>query len=160
MAMNPLPPQAYTKDTLLKAYHWLQTQTPSIKEMATTPDVLVSLFLKASRDGESALERPSIQNFKMELKNLAGMIGDLEEKKSPMQIVQPQAQMHQQQQVTSSTQVKIEHTKFAQAHNLDAQTMESLRHAQELLNLSSEAEAERVLIQLGIMKLKAMLQDF
>lgn len=76
--MNPLPPQAYTKDSLLKAYSWLQNQESSIKEMATTPDILVSLFLKATRDGDSVLERPSIQNFKHELKQLAGMMGEFD----------------------------------------------------------------------------------
>lgn len=78
MTMNPLPPQAYTKDTLLKAYSWLQNQNASIKEMAATPDILVSLYLKATRDGEAVLERPSIQNFKNELKSLAGLMGELE----------------------------------------------------------------------------------
>ncbi|MFZ4403676.1 MAG: hypothetical protein ACOYOK_06185 [Pseudobdellovibrionaceae bacterium] len=76
--MNPIPPQAYTKDTLLKAYSWLMNQNTSIKEMASTPDVLVSLYLKATRDGDSVLDRPSIQNFKKELKNLAGLMGSLE----------------------------------------------------------------------------------
>jgi hypothetical protein len=78
MTMNPLPPQAYTKETLLKAYQWLMSQNSNIKEIATTPDMLVSLYLKSVRDGESALERPSIKNFKSELKNLAGMMGELE----------------------------------------------------------------------------------
>lgn len=78
MTMNPLPPQAYTKETLLKAYQWLMSQNSSIKEIATTPDMLVSLYLKATRDGESALERPSIKNFKNELKSLAGMMGELD----------------------------------------------------------------------------------
>lgn len=78
MTMNPLPPQAYTKETLLKAYQWLMGQNSSLKEIATTPDILVSLYLKATRDGDHALERPSIQNFKNELRSLAGMMGDLE----------------------------------------------------------------------------------
>lgn len=76
--MNPLPPQAYTKETLVKAYQWLQHQSDGIKGMATNPDILVSLFLKAKMQGDSALERPSIQNFKNELRNLAGMIGEFE----------------------------------------------------------------------------------
>jgi len=83
--MNPLPPQAYTKETLLKAYQWLMSQNSNIKEIATTPDMLVSLYLKATRDGEGALERPSIKNFKNELKSLAGMMGELD---------RPQAQTH------------------------------------------------------------------
>lgn len=76
--MHPLPPQAYTKDTLVKAYQWIQLQPKGIQELATTPDVLVSLFLKAKLQGESALDRPSIQNFKSELKNLAGQLGEFE----------------------------------------------------------------------------------
>ena len=76
--MNPLPPQAYTRETLAKAYHWLQSQNESIKELATNPDILVSLYLKAKLNGDAALDRPSIQNFKNELKNLAGMIGEFE----------------------------------------------------------------------------------
>ncbi len=76
--MNPLPPQAYTKETLGKAFAWLQTQSENIKEMATSSDVLVSLYLKAKLNGNGALERPSIQNFKSELKSLAGMMGEFE----------------------------------------------------------------------------------
>ncbi len=89
MTMNPLPPQAYTKDTLLKAYAWLQSQNESIKEMATTTDILVSLYLKASRDGDSALDRPSIQNFKNELRSLAGMMGELSTQPQPYTQIQP-----------------------------------------------------------------------
>ncbi|WP_413292633.1 hypothetical protein ACLSU7_14515 [Bdellovibrio sp. HCB185ZH] len=78
MTMNPLPPQAYTKETLLKAYQWLMSQNSNIKEIATTPDMLVSLYLKSVRDGESALERPSIKNFKSELKSLSALMGELD----------------------------------------------------------------------------------
>lgn len=80
MTLDFLPPQAYTKETLLKAYNWLQSQSDQVREMATTPDQLVSLFLKASRHGQETLERPSLQNFKSELKNLAAMMPDLEKK--------------------------------------------------------------------------------
>src|SRR5437868_7911891 len=83
MTMNPLPPQAYTKDTLPKAYMWLVHQNASIRELATTPDILCSLFLKAQRNGDEALDAPSIQNFKKELKSLAGMMGELDAGKTP-----------------------------------------------------------------------------
>lgn len=95
MFMNPLPPQAYTKDTLVQAYAWLQTQSPSIKELATNPDILVSLYMKSKTQGEQFFERPSIQNFKNELKNLAGMMGELD---SP-------SGSHQQTTVISHSQV-------------------------------------------------------
>ena len=75
MTMNPLPPQAYTKDTLMRAYAWLQTQSEPIRELATSTDMLVSLYLKAQREGEESLARPAILNFRNELKNLAGLMG-------------------------------------------------------------------------------------
>jgi hypothetical protein len=78
--MNPRPPKAYTKDTLKKDYLCFLNQHDSIKELATTPDVLVTLFLKAQRNGDDSLDTPSIQNFKNELKSLAGMMGELESK--------------------------------------------------------------------------------
>ncbi len=83
MSMNPLPPQAYTKDTLVKAFQWIQLQPDNIKDLASTPDVLVSLYLKAKLQGDAALERPSIQNFKSELKNLAGQLGEFDTSKDP-----------------------------------------------------------------------------
>lgn len=77
MALNPIPPQAYTKETLQKAYSWLLRQAPEIKEMARDQEILVSLYLKAQRNGEESLDRPSIHNFRSELKNLADMMVDL-----------------------------------------------------------------------------------
>ncbi len=86
--MNPLPPQAYTKDTLVQAYAWLQSQSDSVKELATNPDILVSLFMKSKTQGDQFFERPSIQNFKNELKNLAGMIGEFEQVPNNSQLTQ------------------------------------------------------------------------
>lgn len=82
MTMNPLPPQAYTKDTLIKAFQWIQLQPANLRDLASTPDVLVSLYLKAKLQGEAALDRPSIQNFKSELKNLAGQLGEFDTSKT------------------------------------------------------------------------------
>ena len=74
MAINPLPPQAYTKETLQKAYSWLLSQPTSTKEMAHDQSTLVSLYLRAVRNGEATLEVPSAQQFKKELKFLANRI--------------------------------------------------------------------------------------
>lgn len=76
--MNPFPPQAYTRETLVKAYQWLQAQSPQLKELASTPDLLISLYQKAQMQGREALERPTLANFKSELKSLAGMMGEFE----------------------------------------------------------------------------------
>lgn len=143
MTMNPLPPQAYTKETLLRAYHWLQNQPGSIREMALTPDILVSLYLKASRDGDNALERPSIQNFKAELKNLAGMMGELESHQKPT----PTVTVQQAQATTTVT--PTQHPVLESQPHLDAQSAALVKEIKALFNLTSDSETLRLLIKIG-----------
>lgn len=143
MAMNPLPPQAYTKETLQKAYHWLLNQSPSIKEMASTQEMLVSLYLKAQRNGEASLEAPSIQNFKQELKSLANMMSDF-----PGTAPAPQ---------TASVTVNPATTAPSKAtsvmpqsfNDLDPVSLTAVQEVKSILNLSSDTEALRALIALG-----------
>ncbi|WP_413288974.1 hypothetical protein [Bdellovibrio sp. HCB337] len=176
--MNPLPPQAYTKDTLTKAYMWLVHQNDSIKELATTPDILVSLFLKAQRNGEEALDTPSIQNFKNELKSLAGLMGELESKNVGFAVPQHQAPSaaatatqgptsahvyHQpapvQQQVrVQNNQVNIQnnHVSVDLVGQLDAKSRLMVTEVREQLNLSTDLEAVRLLLSLGYHKAKTL----
>lgn len=170
MTMNPLPPQAYTKDTLTKAYTWLLHQNASIRELATTPDILVSLFLKAQRNGDEALETPSIQNFKNELKSLAGMMGELEGKKLPQTSTAPVAaqvpspaptpaptpapkQIFAQQAAPQPTPVPTTPDVVSQ---LDAKTKAMIAEVREQLNLGSDVEVMRLLISLGYHKAKGL----
>lgn len=74
-----LPPQAYTKETLIQAYNWLRSQPPHVQELAKSPDVLVALYSKAQMHGENYLNRTNLQGFKSELKNLASIMGDFDE---------------------------------------------------------------------------------
>ncbi|MBX3016651.1 MAG: hypothetical protein KF767_02085 [Bdellovibrionaceae bacterium] len=83
MATNPFPPQAYTRDTLIKAFEWLQTQSPQVRELATTNDLLISLFTKSQMQGKDALELPQLASFKNELRSLAGQMGKFEEEAAP-----------------------------------------------------------------------------
>lgn len=181
MTMNPLPPQAYTKDTLTKAYMWLVHQNDSIKELATTPDILVSLFLKAQRNGEEALDTPSIQNFKNELKSLAGLMGELDNKTpSPMAsavqgapLAQPYHQSAPQAQVfhpappvqqvrvqnnVHNNQVNIQnnHLSVDLVGQLDAKSRLMVTEVREQLNLSTDLEAVRLLLSLGYHKAKTL----
>ena len=176
MTMNPLPPQAYTKETMLKAYQWLMLQDESIKEMATTPDILVSLYLKTTRDGEHSLHRPSIQNFKKELKSLAGIMGDLERPQTtpvatlevnPISIepkmtysnpVSTPAQSTATTQTLSYTEKTVTATSSSGSllQHLDMQSQEMVREVKEQLNLSSDAEALRMLIKLGHNKVQGL----
>lgn len=77
-----LPPQAYTKETLIQAYNWLRSQPIHVQELAKSPDILVSLYSKAQIHGENYLSRTNLQTFKSELKNLAHIMGDLDENTS------------------------------------------------------------------------------
>lgn len=158
MTMNPLPPQAYTKDTLTKAYMWLLHQNESIKELATTPDVLVSLFLKAQRNGDESLDTPSIQNFKNELKSLAGLMGKLENTPQPAPAPvptpapAPAAVFHAQ-----SVNIQNNHNHGSISNistQLDSKSKSLIAEVQEQLNLSSEVEVLRLLISLGYNKVK------
>jgi hypothetical protein len=124
MTVNPLPPQAYTKETLQRAYAWLLTQTPSVKEMATSQEMLVSMYLKAQRDGDAILETPSIQNFKQELKSLASMMGDL----------QPNQARHTQPNVSQPAHQQTVHQQTAPAKNFSANSQPAMSPHQAAAN--------------------------
>ena len=155
MTMNPLPPQAYTKETLQKAYTWLLTQSASVKELASSQDMLVALYLKAQRSGEASLEAPSIQNFKQELKSLSNMMGDFSSNSSAHvntlnQInvaIPPQAmpQVHNHHNTSQPQQL---------INALDQNSLNALSEVKNTLNLSSDAEALRALISLGFKQFK------
>ena len=147
MAVNPLPPQAFTKETLSKAYSWLLTQNSSIKEMASTQDMLISLYLKAQRSGDAALETPSIQNFKQELKSLANLMGDLQTPQTP-QPAQSSTQQSMPQNFTGSSNHSVN------TSQLDQVSLNALSDVKMTLNLSSETEALRALIALGYKQFK------
>ncbi len=199
--MNPLPPQAYTKETLVHAYAWLQNQSENIKELATTPDVLVSLYLKAKLQGDGALERPSIQNFKNELKNLAGMIGEFEVLESPAgtpaasagsQTIRirsqdlrppqaeskieegpalarpatnaaPQTPTYASYQAPTPSASSPTLAAGAVATNsgpagLDSRSMDMIQEVKIQFNLSSDAEALRLLLAIGYNQVKGLLR--
>lgn len=178
MTMNPLPPQAYTKETLVKAYAWLQSQNENIKELATTPDVLVSLFLRAKLQGDASLERPSIQNFKKELKNLAGMMGEFE-------VVEP-APTSQQTQPTPTIRFRSQDYNKPEpeasspgpsagsssnhftsnsapssaelGRQLDIRSQSMIQEVKTQFNLSSDSEALRLLLAVGHNQLKTLIK--
>lgn len=184
MTMNHLPPQAYTKETLVKAYEWLTHQNPQIKDMAINTDILISMYRKAQMHGDDFLERPSIQNFKNELKNLAGMMGEFTEPQTaskptvaatttnsvgassnvvptqnggavPFQTTSTQATMTQTTAQAAPTQSP--QTKNTLNLNLDAKTLEMIREVKNEFNLSHENEAIRLLISTGYKKIKTIL---
>src|SRR5689334_23124340 len=81
------PPQAYTRDTLAQAFEWLKSQPQPIKDLATSADVLVNLFLQSRKrrplsTAEASLEDSapvSSQSFKSDLRTLARDLKRFEE---------------------------------------------------------------------------------
>ena len=167
MTVNPLPPQAYTKETLQKAYTWLLTQSASVKEMASSQDMLISLYLKAQRNGDASLDTPSIQNFKQELKSLANLIGDLQ---TPTQTQQAPAAhtppsytttlpTYPTSTTTPQPQVRMPQNFAPSAppiSGLDEQSLAAINDIKTTLNLSSDVEALRALISLGYKQFRKM----
>lgn len=160
--MNPLPPQAYTKDTLVQAYAWLQGQSDSVKEIATNPDILVSLFLKAKMQGEQFFERPSIQNFKNELRSLAGMIGEFEQTPSPPPLEMKQEYKPEVRMDIPPTPPPNYRNGMAASSamsptpqpNIDEKSQQMIQEVKNGLNLSSDSEVLRLLIAIGYQKAK------
>lgn len=143
MAMNPLPPQAYTKDTLVKSYNWLALQGPHIKELATTTDVMVSLYLKAQRDGLSSLENPSIQNFKNELKTLTTMLGNFDVKESATTVKSPTQQSPQSQNQSSNQQNQAPTQQTQQTQNQHPQQQPQIEQTQSQTQTLDPSMIER-----------------
>src|SRR5687768_13640762 len=83
MTYNNLPPQAYTRDDITKAYLWIQTQSEAVRRMATTKESLVALFLQAKRNGDISeqLAPVSSKNFKKDLEHLASELEQFENTK-------------------------------------------------------------------------------
>jgi len=220
MAFNNLPPQAYTRDTLVAAYEWLQSQPGSIREMAQNPNALVGLYLQSKRRvTPPPATMPSTDAFKKDLQTLAEGLKQFEDPRAQAPVpppvqhsvpppVQHSVQLPPQPQYSAPLQqTPAQHSalhsapQFTQPHiqqpqpaqqtpaqnsvqqtptpapapaapiqpaptaptqtptpaGLDARTKKILAETKERLNLSSEAEALRLLVTLGYEKLSAAL---
>lgn len=85
-----VPPQAYTRDVLIKAFEWLNSQPASIRERATSADALVGLFMQAKRKTTEGAQlnwdqptAASVEAFKSDLKNLAEGLRQFEDPFAP-----------------------------------------------------------------------------
>lgn len=159
MTVNPLPPQAYTKETLQKAYSWLLNQSPSVKDLATTQDMLVSLYLKAQRSGEASLDTPSIQNFKQELKNLASMMGDLHTPQAQAQApVQVQTPTYSQNQNHNPQPTQSRHNSGTGLSELTQTIKEAAAHPASIRQSDNGSTANNNLGQLDLQSLQILTE--
>lgn len=95
---SKVPPQAYTRDTLVKAIEWLSGQPPAVRERANSADLIVSHYLMARRQSgnfpSSAatvndMAPVSQETFKADLKHLAEDLKKFEDPPSAPPQVQP-----------------------------------------------------------------------
>lgn len=151
--MSFLAPQAYTKETLSKAFDWLQYQPDQVKQVATSPDVLVGLFLKAQRQGIDHIDVDAPVSSKKFLSDLKNLKKDMAQFEDPA----TSAQNSIQTQVTQTTTVSETKSMSMNAPTpnqnlmaqLDAQSLQAVRAVQERFNLSSPQEALRMIISVG-----------
>lgn len=83
--MSFFAPQAYTKETLSKAFEWLQHQPASVKQAAANPDMLVSIYLQAQRQGIQKIDADapvSSRKFIDDLKTLSRDFAQFEDSPS------------------------------------------------------------------------------
>lgn len=83
--MSFFAPQAYTKETLSKAFEWLQHQPVSVKQAAANPDILVSIYLQAQRQGLQKIDADapvSSRKFIDDLKTLSRDFAQFDESPS------------------------------------------------------------------------------
>jgi hypothetical protein len=154
MAMTQnMPPQAYTRDTLVKAIEWVSSQPPSIREKASSADLIVSLYLSARRRSSSEEVTVRQEIFKTELKSM------VEEFKSHDEPLSPPSPGPQAPTLAAAPKpptrfpspVRSPEHLPVQAFNwgVDERSLALARDLQERLNLGHESEALRLLIQLG-----------
>lgn len=102
MASNQIPPQAYTREDVAKAYVWVQSQPDFVKNMATTKETLVALYLQARRNGVSSLGDGRLENiapvsskdFKNQLQSLATELNQFEKQKEILKAQVPLKPVH------------------------------------------------------------------
>lgn len=175
-----VPPQAYTRDTLVKAIEWISQQSPAVRERAHSADLIVSFYLQARRRMTAAqMEAPvSGEYFKQDLKHLAQDLKQFEDTSAApppqpepnrslshgptleLHSVTHAPQAHAQQHVHLHVQSPPATTApppqpappAAKGYNwtVDQRSLNFARELQERLNLGNEGEALRMLITLGM----------
>jgi hypothetical protein len=154
--MSFLAPQAYTKETLSKAFDWLQYQPDAVKQVATSPDVLVSLFLKAQRQGIDNIDVDapvSSKRFLSDLKSLKKDFAPFEEPQAASQL--HQTQLSQTQTVTvTETKASSVPVQGSYLQQIDQNSLLAIQEVQTRFNLSTPQEALRMLISVGAKQIK------
>ena len=158
MTQSNLPPQAYTVEMLKEAYSWLLNQNPSIRALARSDSDIVSLFRQRNQSGDKK------ETFKTHLTELAQDFKEFEDRNKvkthpPVNqtfIPTPETEKTSPPPPSPTIMPKPLNPNDV---NLDEKTQISLHLAREHLNLESLDAALRVLVVLGLEKLKEVLPN-
>lgn len=177
MNRTKIPPQAYTREMLQKAYEWMNRQPDSIKEQASSVDNLVSLYMRAQRYGQNSLgtyskeaggqiddvASPSVQNFKSDLLSLANIIN--QNSPDPDFDFKPSVKVKAKATVSPEIQPPLpviappEPKKAPNALEIDEHSLRLAKEVQKRFNLSSHCEALRLLVTLGYEHFKKIMPN-
>lgn len=147
----------------MQAYQWLRTQPDGVREMAGSPDALVSLYLKAKRSGESfseGLAPQSKENFKNDLRNLASELKAFNNGVAPANHLEPEPPIPPRENLnfTEPKPPRKENQDHRSPLNyLDMKSYEMIVEIRNRLNLSSDTEVLRMLITIGYDRIKDIL---
>jgi len=159
------PPQAYTREILVKAINWIQGQPPAVRARATSADLVVSHYLQACRRADMQSTTPvSGEAFREDLKNLAADLKQFEDpvvapptppsfSHGPVHTSAPEVTPPSPQ---TSPPTPRPSSESLLTWSVDARSLSQARELQERLNLGSETEALRVLIILGTEKAREL----
>lgn len=155
-----MPPQAYTRETLVKAIDWIASQPDSLRAQAKTADSVVALYLQAKRRTSNWTQSSSVDHavsgeaFKEDLRSLAR---DLEQFTVPPTASNPPVQntgYSQRPQPESPPQIQAG---GGFEWMVDPVSLKRAQALKERLNLSSETEALRMMISLGFEHFQSLL---
>jgi hypothetical protein len=157
-----VPPQAYTRDILVKAIEWMATQPQAVRERANSADLIVSYYLQARRRMTAAqMEAPiSGESFKADLKHLAQDLKQFEEPSAPP--TQPSRCLshgpfdHLSEIDLPTPQQQSPSAPKVVTWTVDPRSLAVARELQQRMNLSSETEAIRMLITMGAERARAI----
>jgi hypothetical protein len=168
MTKTNLPPQAYTKEDVSKAFVWVQTQPEFVKNMATTKEALIALYLQARRNGVSSLEHnivpASTKDFQSQLQSLAGELNQFEKEKktfipsAPLNPT-PHESTTQEPKPESRSEERKRHVESNVGFALDPKSQAMVDSVKANLNVESENDIIRMLMVLGYERLKTLFPN-
>ncbi|MBX7230601.1 MAG: hypothetical protein K1X29_00815 [Bdellovibrionales bacterium] len=164
-----VPPQAYTRETLVEAFEWLKDQPASIQEKATHAEALVGLYLTAKRrnysQDQAKTQQRSVETFNNDLRKIAQNIEASQaltnEEPSPVISLRPSHSVpvkNNKNTIAEKGKNEIQLPLYEGiVHELDEKSQKYIRDIQQRMNLETEIDALRALVAIGYEKLNGIL---